>query len=365
MHQDSGGKVCKHLRQVKVHPRNDRLCFRIAEAAIELEHFGSGRCKHQTDIKEALIENFLSFQPAQSGLNDGVQDGLSQLWWQELIRRICAHAPCVWAAIAVKNSLVVARRHERGKALPIGNHNERKLFSFKRLLQQQPFAARAELILVHQALDKILIGSCVLSDKDPLAGAQTVGLYDHRPINSRKCSQGVRRRFKHTIHLRGRNALSAKKLLRENLAAFELRGVLRRGHDRPVTVPERIANPVYQRQFWSDDCEIGLQTPGQSDKPWHIGGVGTQGHAVPLQSPVSSRTTARLRARALLPLPDQCLLASPAPDDQNLPLYASSQDSFSLSDFCTIEPFPPRINLARLPFPGIEAALRLAVFRIA
>src|SRR5258708_9184735 len=101
MHQDSGGKVCKHLRQVKVHPRNDRLCFRIAEAAIELEHFGSGRCKHQTDIKEALIENFLSFQPAQSVLNDGVQDAQTQLWWQELILRLYAHTPSPCAPIAV------------------------------------------------------------------------------------------------------------------------------------------------------------------------------------------------------------------------------------------------------------------------
>src|SRR5258708_14433840 len=164
--------------------------------------------------------------------------------------------------------------------------------------------------------------------------------------------------------MRGRKALEAKKLLRENLADFELRGVLRRGHDRPVTVPERIGNPVYQGQFWSDDCEIGLQTLGQSDKPWNIGGIRRQALRLPFDAPVSWRTPDLLNSRALLQLPDQCVLASSAPDDQNLHLYASSQDSSALSDFGTIEPVPNRANLVRLPFPGFEAASRLPVFPI-
>src|SRR5258708_26193953 len=124
--------------------------------------------------------------------------------------------------------------------------------------------------------------------------------------------------------MRGRKALEAKKLLRENLADFELRGVLRRGHDRPVTVPERIANPVYQGQFWSDDCEIGLQTLGQSDKPWNIGGIRRQAPRLPFDAPVSWRTPDLLTSPARLRLPHQRVLPSPPPDTPHHHLYTPS-----------------------------------------
>src|SRR4029077_12426928 len=109
---------------------------------------------------------------------------LLDLWRQEFVCRIGAHTTCIGTTIAVKNSLVIAGRHQGGATLAIRNYNKRQLFALKCLLQQQAFSARSKLILVHRSADKVLGGRRVLSDKYSLAGAQTICLYDHRPVHT-------------------------------------------------------------------------------------------------------------------------------------------------------------------------------------
>src|SRR6202022_3552189 len=132
-----------------------------------------------------------------------------------------------------------------------------QLFSLQCLLQQQASTSGSKLILVHQPPDKIFRRSRVLCDEHSLTGTQAIGLYDHGKIDAGKRSHSFARRAKRAIHFRCGDILAPQKLLREDLATFELRSLPRRCDYRPPAAPECVANTVNQRQFWPDDGEIG------------------------------------------------------------------------------------------------------------
>ena len=73
-----------------------------------------------------------------------------------------------------------------------------------------------------------------------------------------------------SIHLGGRDIVTLQEFLCEDLAAFELRGLLRRSDDRPASVGEGIADSVHERQFGADNRQVRPELIGESNELGHI-----------------------------------------------------------------------------------------------
>src|SRR6267154_667147 len=154
---------------------------------------------------------------------------------------------------------MVSSRDQRGISLAIRNYNERQLFSLQSFLKQHSLSPDSHFVLIHHSMDKIFRRTRILRDKNTLPRAPTIRLYHHRPLQPRNRTDGVLRTFKRAIHLCSWNIVALQKLLGEDLAPLQLRGLLGRGHNRPTAAAECVTDAVHQRQFWPDDGEIRLE----------------------------------------------------------------------------------------------------------
>ena len=114
-------------------------------------------------------------------------------------RRVGAHAAGVWAAIAVEDPLVVARRGHRDRALAVAEREQRELLALQVLLDDDRLACRSGARRGRRRSARAR-GGLVGGDHDALAGGEAVGLQHRRvaldrgePL-ARPCSRASRRR---------------------------------------------------------------------------------------------------------------------------------------------------------------------------
>src|SRR5260370_5493162 len=121
--------------------------------------------------------------------------------------RVCAHAARVGALVSVEATFMIARWNKRGVALAIGENNERELFAFEGFFQEDAFPARPQLLLFHDAFDKIFRGGEIRSKKNSLASAQSVRLEHQGPGYGAESGIGTRRFVIRAVHLCGGDAV--------------------------------------------------------------------------------------------------------------------------------------------------------------
>src|SRR4029077_11552344 len=104
--------------------------------------------------------------------------------------------------------------------------DERKLFALESVFEEHPRAACAELVFLHEPANKRLGLRARFRHKDAFPRAQSIRLYDHRPIHGIERANGFGWGFKIAVERRCGDAVAIHKMLRVNLATFKPRVAL-------------------------------------------------------------------------------------------------------------------------------------------
>ena len=164
---------------------------------------------------------------------------------------------------------------------------------------------------------------------DSLAGAQSIRLDHQRPVDT--VQRGIRflRRVVRAIHFCGRNIVPKQKFFRKNLAAFELRRLLQRAHNGPVSLRESVGDAVHKRQLRADNRQVRRVLFGQGHETGNVASIQRDALRVGGDAAVAWCAPNFFYARALLQLPNQRMLAPAAANHQNLHPKSLSQNSHS------------------------------------
>ena len=106
-------EVALERRQADVHEigleaSHDRLCLRVAKAAVELDHFGRAvRHDHETRVQEAEVGIAVGTHAIERRPDDLVHDARLDFGRDDRGRRIGTHAARVWPDVAFVARLVV------------------------------------------------------------------------------------------------------------------------------------------------------------------------------------------------------------------------------------------------------------------
>ncbi len=235
----------------------------------------------------------------QRWLDNRRTDDLPKIIRQQFIGGVCPHAACVGSLIPIEYALVIACRGKWRIPLSVGKNDERKLFAFQRLLQEDSPSAWPEFVFFHQAFDKVFRGGEVWRQEYALAGTQSVRLNHNRPSHGTQRAVNIGGRVIRAVYLCRGNAMPSEKLFRENFASFELGGLLRRANNSPIPSSKRIRQPIHQRQFRSHNGQIGMDFLGKRDDRANVSRVDGQALRFRSDTTIPGGTPDFFYARAL------------------------------------------------------------------
>src|SRR3990167_8723031 len=113
---------------------HDRLGFRVAEAAVELNDLGlAGLVDHQPSVEETGVDVAFAGHAAHGRVDDFVHYALVHIGGDHRGWRVSAHAAGVRAGIGVADALVVLAGGHRQHVLTVDHDNERSLFTVQKL----------------------------------------------------------------------------------------------------------------------------------------------------------------------------------------------------------------------------------------
>ena len=147
--------------EVALHAVHQRLRFRVAEADVELEHFGALGGHHQAGIQEAG-----ELRPFDGREDDSVEDVAGLSTTQDTGVAIRAHAAGVRAGVAVINSFVVLSGSERNGIAAVAEGDEADLLAAEELLDDESAL---------QGGERGLGFGAIVGDDDAFAGRQSIG----------------------------------------------------------------------------------------------------------------------------------------------------------------------------------------------
>ena len=104
-------------------------------------------------------------------------------------------------------------------------------------------------------------------------------------------------------------------LLRENLAAFELRGYLRRPQQREAARGKFVGDAANQRNLRTNNRQIRAELRSKIGRSSHIAQIKRKTFRIALDSAIARRTPDFLHARRLRELPHQRMLAAATTDN--------------------------------------------------
>ena len=185
----------QHRRHdVRHHPQHQHLAFRIAEADIVFEQFGSLGCEHHAGIQHAA-ERRAARLHAGHGRNDDLRHDLGvNVRCHEWRRRIGAHAAGVRPLVVIEHPLVVLRGCQRDGGLAVGQGEKADLATGQEFLDHDFGAGRAEPAVEHHG-DGGFGFIKRLGDDNAFAGGQAIRLdHDRRALLAHIGQRIVRRR---------------------------------------------------------------------------------------------------------------------------------------------------------------------------
>src|SRR5579859_2804089 len=147
--------------------------------------------------------------------------------------------------------------------------------------------------------------------------AQAIRLDYHGPFDVLQRAVSLLCRFECAIHFCRWDAVPFQEFLAENLAALELRCLLRRSDDGPAALAERVTDAVHERQFRSDHSQVRKILFRKPNEACHVAGVNGHAFGISGNPAVSGSAPDFLHARTLLQLPHQRVLAPASANHQN------------------------------------------------
>ena len=155
-----------------------------------------------------------------------------------------------------------------------------------------------------------------MRDDYTFAPGESIGLDNDRSVEMREGRADIFRGIADRV-MRSGNVVALQEFLGEALTGFKLGGSPGRAERSPAALVEFVHYPEHQRQFRSNDCEIGLNLVGHGEQRVQALDVGWNALRL-FCDPAISRSAVDLRdARRLPEFPDQRVLASAAADDKD------------------------------------------------
>src|SRR5690606_17202045 len=144
------------FNHVRFHAQHDRLGFRVAEAAVELDHFRrTVGVDHQAGVQEAFVRMTFGGHAVDGGVDHLVHDALVHIRRDYRGRRIGTHAAGVGAGIAVAYPLVVLGGGHGQYVLAVHHHDERGFFAVQEFFHHHAAAGITEGIACEHVADGV------------------------------------------------------------------------------------------------------------------------------------------------------------------------------------------------------------------
>jgi hypothetical protein len=177
--------------------------------------------------------------------------------------RVAAHAAGVGPLVPVEDPLVVLRRRERDRALPVAQREQRELLPVEELLEHDLGVAEAPLAEEHVERGARL--PLVRGDDHALAGGQHVGLQDRRVGGTGEVSGRLLPVAQDEVR-RGRHAAAFHQLLRVRLGALDARGRRGGAEGGDARRGQLVDEAGHERGLGTDDDEIDRALAGHADE---------------------------------------------------------------------------------------------------
>ena len=244
------------VEQVGLEAGQDDLGFRIAEAGVVFEDFGTARGHHEAAIEDADEGRAFFGHAADGGLGDVAHDPLGHLRLEHGVSGVGAHAAGVEAGVVFADALVVLCREKRGDVGAVTETNEADFFALEEFLDDNLLRGFAEERAVEEAVGGFEGDVARLAEDDAFAGGEAVGFDDDGRMEEGDGFfelAGVR-----TDRVFGGGDLMAlHELLSEGLAGLEARGGLGGAEDAEAAGLEGVDDAEGERQLGADDGEAG------------------------------------------------------------------------------------------------------------
>ena len=240
------------FHEVALQTAEHGLGFRVAEAAVELQHVGRAVvCHHQARIEEAGVGRAFRREPAHGGQDHFVHGARVHCRRDHGRGRIRAHAARVGAGVTIAHALVVLRSGQRQYVLAIHHDDEAGFFAFQKLFHHHLVAGRTKRPGEHllDGGDGFFLRG---ADDHALAGGEAVCFHHQRRT---LCTHpgGVEVRTREDAVGGSGNVVAFEEVFGEGLGAFELRGGLTRAEAAEARGRERIHHTDNQRLFRAHD----------------------------------------------------------------------------------------------------------------
>ena len=249
----------QHVKQIGLEAHQNRLCLRVAHAAVEFQRLDLPfRVNHQTRVEEASVGNALLLHALQGRQDDFPHRLAMHIWRDHGGRGISTHAPGVGAFVAVQQPLVVLRGGQSGDVFAVTQHDEAGLFASQKFFNDD---ARPALVVHHaqriarqHEVDRLVrLGQCHRDDH-AFACGQAIRLDDDGHTLLIDVGMGSRRVGEGFIG-RGGNTVALHEGLGKRLGAFQLRSRLGWAKDFEPVRAELIHHTGSQWAFWPNHCQ--------------------------------------------------------------------------------------------------------------
>ena len=257
-------RCLQRIHQIALQPHHNRLRLRIPEPAIKLQHHRTPRRHHQPAVKHALILRPFRLHPRYHRTRDMIHQPIPHVLIDNVSRSICTHASGIRPHIAIANSLMIPRRHQRGNSFAVAQHEKGKFVACQEFFQHHPRARLAHHLPAQHFRGRAGRLFFTRRNHHAFARGQPVRLHHHRSMKQRQSRLHLCDRIANRIRRRG-NLMPLQKFLRETLAAFQLCPSLRRPKYWPTPLHEFVHYAQRQRQFRTNHRQVRPHFPPQSN----------------------------------------------------------------------------------------------------
>ena len=166
---------------------------------------------------------------------------------------------------------MILGRGQRDDRPAVGDRQHADFLPVEPLLDHDLVAGFAELLVAADPFDRLDRFGPRGADEHALAAGQSVGLDHHRHVLAiLQIGGGVVGVAKHVV-IGGRHVGIAQQVLAEDLASFQLGGLLARAKDPQLGILKGIDNALGQRQLRTDDGQPDVILLGELDQPRKVG----------------------------------------------------------------------------------------------
>src|SRR3990167_9067988 len=242
--------------QGRLQAAHDRLGFRVAEAAVELNDLGlAGLVDHQPGVEETGVDVAFAGHTAHGRVDHFVHYALVHIDGDHRGWRVSAHAAGVRAGIGVTDALVVLAGGHRQHVLAVDHDDKGGFFTAQKLFNDHARTRVTESVASEHVAYGVFGFGQGHGDDHAFARSQAVSLDHDRRADFLQVGQG-RLDFGEVLVVGRWDVLACQEILGKGLGAFQLRSGGGGAEDIQLARTEQINHAFNQRRFRADDGQL-------------------------------------------------------------------------------------------------------------